>query len=72
MLRLDRLIALTLLVFPLLSPRGSLADPTGVMVDVENPVPNAMTVGSPANTDSLGENGGGRGVRLRKRHQKRI
>jgi L,D-transpeptidase YcbB len=52
MLRLDRLIALTLLVFPLLSPRGSLADPTGVMVDVENPVPNAMTVGSPANTDS--------------------
>jgi L,D-transpeptidase YcbB len=52
MLRLDRLIALTLLVVPLLSPRGSLADPTGVMVDVENPVPNAMTVGSPANTDS--------------------
>ncbi len=52
MLRLDRLIALTLLVFPLLSPRGSLADPTGVMVDVENPVPNAMTVGPPANADS--------------------
>jgi L,D-transpeptidase YcbB len=52
MLRLDRLIALTLLVFPLLSPRGSLADPTGVMVDVENPVANAMTVGPPANADS--------------------
>ena len=51
MLRLDRLIALTLLVFPLLSPRGSLADPTGVMVDAENPVPNAMTVGPPANAD---------------------
>jgi L,D-transpeptidase YcbB len=52
MLRLDRLIALTLLVFPLLSPRGSLADPTGVIVDVENPMPNAMTVGPPASADS--------------------
>jgi hypothetical protein len=51
-LRLDRLIALTLLVFPLMSPRASLADPIGAIVDVDKPVPNAMTVEPPADADS--------------------
>src|SRR4029077_8939769 len=47
-LRLDRLLALILLVFPLLNPYSSSADPTGAMVDVEKSAPNVMTVGPAA------------------------
>jgi len=47
-LRLDRLLALILLVFPLLNPYASFADPTGAMVDVEKSAPNVMTVGPAA------------------------
>jgi L,D-transpeptidase YcbB len=51
-LRLDLLIALFLLVFPLLSSRASFADPPGPMVDVEKPAPNVMTVGPAVDADS--------------------
>src|SRR5215831_1023469 len=47
-LRLDRLVALTLLVLLLLTPRAALADPIGAIAATDKPVPKAETVGPPA------------------------